>query len=192
MRYESSRGSTRAGVVASCLTIIVGLSACGDPDTPDRRGYTKAPLEQPGVLVRGETPSPMRALGQPNRTRADRIELPDEPPPAAAPAEPTAPTALPPGVTQDMVTTGRQLYEGQGACFSCHAMDASGTPIGPNLRDGEWLHIDGSLDALAAIITTGVPTPLQYPAPMPAMGGAALTEEQVRQIAAYLYSLNPR
>jgi hypothetical protein len=58
------------------------------------------------------------------------------------------------------------------------------------LNDSQWLHIDGSFDALAGIIAAGVPVPAQYPAAMPARGGAPLTDEEVRSIAAYVYTLS--
>lgn len=43
----------------------LGLIACGDPETTDNRGYTKAPLEEPGLPVRGEPESVMDELGDP-------------------------------------------------------------------------------------------------------------------------------
>jgi hypothetical protein len=52
-----------AVLTASLLTL--GLVACGDPDTNDARGYTKAPLETPGWTVEGEEPSAMAELGDP-------------------------------------------------------------------------------------------------------------------------------
>lgn len=36
------------------MAAVVALAACGDPATKDRRGYTKAPLETPGLVIRGE------------------------------------------------------------------------------------------------------------------------------------------
>ena len=36
---------------------------------------------------------------------------------------------------------------------------------------------------------TGVPQPKQHPAPMPAMGGANLSDDQIRQVSAYVWSL---
>ena len=36
----------------------------------------------------------------------------------------------------------------------------------------------------------GVPQPKQHPAPMPAKGGAPLTDEQVKQVSAYVYSIS--
>lgn len=49
--------------------LLVGLAACGDPDTNDERGYTKAPLEEPGLLIQGEPETEMPELGEPNRPR---------------------------------------------------------------------------------------------------------------------------
>lgn len=187
MRYGSSGPRLRAAALMISLLAAGFTAACGDPDTSDGRGYTKAPLERPGLLVRGERGSAMRDLGTPNYTRADVLDIPMEA--AAAPAAPAAPVALPAGVSQADYDAGQQLFAAGGNCFSCHGMDASGGPLGPNLRDGEWLHGDGSIDAIAQTIQVGVAQPLQYPAAMPAMGGAQLSPEQVRQIAAYIFAL---
>jgi mono/diheme cytochrome c family protein len=35
-----------------------------------------------------------------------------------------------------------------------------------------------------------VPTPKQHPAPMPARGGGQITDDQVREVAAYIYSIS--
>ena len=47
-----------------------------------------------------------------------------------------------------------------------------------------------SYDFMVRIITEGVPKPKQHPAPMPPKGGAALTDDQVKAVAAYEYSLS--
>jgi glucose/arabinose dehydrogenase len=65
-------------------------------------------------------------------------------------------------------------------------------PLGPNLADQEWLWSDGSVDGIAATITQGVAQPKQYRAPMPAMGGATLTPDQVKALAAYVWGLSHR
>jgi hypothetical protein len=59
------------------LMAAVGLGGCGDPDTNDDRGYTKAPLERPTVLIDGERPSPMREFGAPRLPQTEPLELPD-------------------------------------------------------------------------------------------------------------------
>lgn len=122
-------------------------------------------------------------------------EAAEETAPAAETAAPeqTAPApsavALPAGVTQDDVTQGQQIFASTGNCFTCHGPDAKGGQLAPNLSDGEWLNIGGTFDEIQTVIKTGVATPKQHPAPMPAMGGAQLSDDQVKQVAAYVYSL---
>jgi mono/diheme cytochrome c family protein len=52
------------------------------------------------------------------------------------------------------------------------------------------LESDGSFAAIAKTITTGVPQPKQYRSPMPPMGGAQLTSDQVSAVAAYIWGLS--
>ncbi len=114
-----------------------------------------------------------------------------EPAPAEpAPAEPSAGGALPEGVTQDMVAQGQQIFTGPGNCFTCHGPDGTGTALAPNLTDAEWINVpSGTYEEIMGVVQTGVAQPAQFPAPMPAMGGASLTEDQVRAVAAYVYSI---
>lgn len=176
------------------VLIAIVFVACGDPETNDKRGYTKAPLEHPTVVIRGEEPSEMSRYGAPNRVVAEEIALAEDVAPTAQPAQPGAGTQpavqLPEGVTQEMVTQGTQLFGGAGTCFACHGANGVGTPIGPALNDATWLHIDGSYDAIVQIITTGVSAPKQSAAVMAPRGGSQITDEQVRQIAAYVYSIS--
>ena len=109
------------------------------------------------------------------------------PEPAAAPA--AAPAQLPAGVTADMVSQGQQIFTSTGNCYTCHGADAKGTQLAPNLTDAEWLNITGKYDEIVSTVHTGVPQPKQHPAPMPAMGGAQLSDDQVKQVAAYVWSL---
>jgi mono/diheme cytochrome c family protein len=181
-----SRWSRTAG---AALTILA-IAACGDPDSTDDRGYTKAPLEDPGVLIDGEAASAMSAYGSPNRVVAEELRLPEE----VAVAEPaggeTPIVDLPEGVTPEMVEAGQTLFGGGGMCFACHGANGAGGPLAPALNDAEWLHIEGSYDEIVEVVSTGVPTPVQFPAPMPARGGAPITDEQVREVAAYVYSIS--
>lgn len=57
--------------------VAVALGGCGDPDTNDDRGYTKAPLERPTVLIDGEEPSDMREFGAPRLPQSEPLEFPD-------------------------------------------------------------------------------------------------------------------
>jgi cbb3-type cytochrome c oxidase subunit III len=86
-----------------------------------------------------------------------------------------------------MVAAGQQTFN--TVCVACHGPDAKGTPLAPNLTDAEWVNIDGTYDAIINVVKTGVPQPKNAPAPMPPMGGASLTDAQVRDVAAYVWSL---
>jgi mono/diheme cytochrome c family protein len=89
-----------------------------------------------------------------------------------------------------MVASGQTIFGGGGMCFACHGANGAGGPLAPALNDSEWLHIEGGYDEIVALINEGVPTPVQFAAAMPPRGGAPITDEQVRDVAAYVYSIS--
>jgi glucose/arabinose dehydrogenase/mono/diheme cytochrome c family protein len=100
---------------------------------------------------------------------------------------------VPEGATREMVVLGDRIYHGQeggATCIGCHGSSATGTPLGPNLTANRWLWSDGSSTGIAATIRVGVPQPKNYRAPMPPMGGAQLTVDQVSAVAAYVWALS--
>ena len=115
---------------------------------------------------------------------------------AAEAAPPPAADTPPAGggkTSPQQIALGDSIFHGQaggGTCYVCHGQDAKGSAVGPNLTDGEWINTDGSLEGIVKTIKSGVPTPKKAPAPMPPMGGATLTDEQVQAVAAYEYSLS--
>ena len=122
------RRSRRITYALIALTTV----ACGDPETNDDRGYTKAPLEHPTVVIKGEEPSEMSRLGDPNRVVATEIVLPEETPAAQPTQQPAQPTvALPEGVTAEMVTQGETLFGSGGNCFACHGQKGVAQPSVP-------------------------------------------------------------
>jgi mono/diheme cytochrome c family protein len=118
---------------------------------------------------------------------------PETPAPTTEVATPAAMPAgqMPAGVTAEMVAEGNTLFHGAGICFTCHGQNGTGVAgLGPSLTDAEWLHSDGSYDAIVHQITTGVTaTESKSGVAMPAKGGSAITDEQVKAVAAYVYSL---
>lgn len=109
---------------------------------------------------------------------------------AAVSAEP----ALPPGVTAEMVTEGERLYT-TGSCQRCHGATAEGAANGPSLKSGPWLHIRGQYGEIVQLITTGVSREMKKDAdrrfPMNPRGGPMnLTDEQVRAVAAYVWTIS--
>jgi mono/diheme cytochrome c family protein len=127
------------------------------------------------------------------------------PAPAPAPAAGTTTTTtmaapatagMPAGVTMAMVATGDSIFHSR-SCRNCHGMDAKGATNGPDLTSGHFTHIDGSYNSIVQIITTGVAkTDIKDPAhpnAMPPRGGgrpAPLTDAQIGEVAAYIYSLS--
>jgi glucose/arabinose dehydrogenase/mono/diheme cytochrome c family protein len=122
---------------------------------------------------------------------------------AAQPPEGTHPDAgaaannlpVPQGATREMVLLGQRIYRGEvggAACTGCHGDSGQGTPLGPDLTGKKWLWSDGSYAGIAKTITEGVSQPKQYRSPMPPMGGAQLTPDQVSALAAYVWSLSHR
>jgi mono/diheme cytochrome c family protein len=96
----------------------------------------------------------------------------------------------PPGSTAEDVSAGQQLFTSTGNCYTCHGPDAKGTQLAPNLTDSEWINItEPTMDNIQTVITAGVKQPKQHPAPMPEMGGAQLNDNQIKQLAAYVWSL---
>jgi len=122
---------------------------------------------------------------------------------AAQPPEGTHPDAgaaanslpVPKGATREKVLLGQRIYRGQvggAACTGCHGDSGEGTPLGPALTGKKWLWSDGSYAGIAKTITEGVSQPKQYRSPMPPMGGAQLTPDQVSALAAYVWALSHR
>lgn len=179
------------------VILLLAVAACGDNDTKDNRGYTKAPLEEPTVLVKAEEAGPMDRLGDPAYPDAPIIRAepaPDTTKPAgqaAAPAPAAAKAGPPPaGATAADVTEGQKIFSSTGNCFTCHGQNGAGTGMAPALNDRKWLNIDGNFAAIQQIVNAGVPKPKEFPAPMPAKGGATLTDQQVKQVSAYVYSIS--
>jgi mono/diheme cytochrome c family protein len=96
----------------------------------------------------------------------------------------------PAGVTPAAITQGDSIFHGKGNCYACHGSNAEGT-IGPNLTDAQWIHSDGSYDAIVKQVTTGVPKEESKSGiVMPPRGGSTITDDEVKAVAAYVYSLS--
>ncbi len=119
-------------------------------------------------------------------------EAPANPPEGT---HPDAGVAVPEGATPEMVALGGRIYHGEvadAACVGCHGDSGQGSPLGPDLTAKKWLWSDGSYAGIKKTIAAGVPQPKQFRAPMPAMGGAQLTDDQLSAVAAFVWSLSHR
>ncbi|HEV2495325.1 MAG TPA: c-type cytochrome [Terriglobia bacterium] len=132
----------------------------------------------------------------PSAPAGEVAEAPAKPPEgtnANAGAAATGNLAVPKEVTRAMVALGDRIFHGQAggaACAACHGANATGSPLGPNLTAKKWLWSDGSYAGILKMIKEGVPHPKEYRSPMPPMGGAQLTPDQLSAVAAYVWSLS--
>jgi len=109
---------------------------------------------------------------------------------AVAGTSSAAAQSLPPGVTQAMVDKGKEVYLKQGLCYACHGQDAKGL-VGPNLTDDVWLHSKGSYEDIVKSVLEGVTKEQSKSGvPMPPKGGSAISEDDAKAVAAYVYTLS--
>ena len=108
------------------------------------------------------------------------------------PAQAQETGALPEGVTQDMIRQGEGTFKGAGLCSACHGPQGRGIPnLGANLTDSTWLHSDGSYAGVLQTIRQGVGADKSSNGTtMPPKGGSALSEDQLKAVAAYVWSLS--
>ncbi len=107
---------------------------------------------------------------------------------ATAPVTPAATTSSA-APSPQLLASGDEVFH-SSSCLVCHGEDAKGTSVGPDLTDATWLSGDGSVAAIATIISEGVDAPKQFRSPMPALGGANLSGDDLKAVAAYVWSLS--
>jgi glucose/arabinose dehydrogenase/mono/diheme cytochrome c family protein len=151
----------------------------GSGGATDAAGTPCPPVDAPAG-----TPG-MAAAAPPERVHAD----------AGAAIAAAATLPVPEGSSRRMVELGDDVFHGRAGgagCAGCHGSDASGTPLGPPLLGHRMMWSDGSYASIERITREGVPQPKQYRGPMPPMGGAPLTDEQLSAVAAYVWGLSHR
>jgi cbb3-type cytochrome c oxidase subunit III len=100
------------------------------------------------------------------------------------------PGAVPAGVTPAAIAQGASIFHTAGNCYACHGSKGEGV-VGPSLTDAQWIHGDGSYDMIVATVTKGIPKEeAKGGVPMPPKGGSTITDEQVKAVAAYVWSLS--
>ena len=97
---------------------------------------------------------------------------------------------FPEDVTPARIAEGGKLFKGQGFCFACHDLAGKGA-MGPDLTDTLWLHSNGTFSEIVQQIVAGVPKNRSKSGVlMPPRGGSQLNDEQVKAVAAYVWSLS--
>ena len=174
MRQATSRSTPARARLATLVALL--LTACGD-DRPAGETADSAVAWSSAPFDSGRVDS---STGTLDTASADSAELTGEWPSANDPSFVLVADSI----------AGRGIYNGAGTCFTCHALDGAGVPpLGSDLRDSTWTHIDGSLNAIARVIRDGIPVSAGTRRGMPAFG-SRLSEEDISRLAAYTYSLS--
>lgn len=105
-----------------------------------------------------------------------------------------ASSAAPSAVTPASIALGDSIFHARG-CRNCHGPDAKGRANGPDLTSGHFLQMNGSYDDMVRVITAGVPVTAikdtSHKRAMPARGGnPPLSDDQIKAVAAFVWSLN--
>jgi len=113
--------------------------------------------------------------------------------PPATPAPAPRSDAAPGGLTTERIALARRAY-GAGMCATCHGADASGSRAGPSLTDNEWVHCDGSVSGILAVLDSGVAESdfknPAYPLAMPSAATLIPDADARLALAEYLWSLS--
>lgn len=94
---------------------------------------------------------------------------------------------------EGVIKEGETLFRSTALCFACHGPNGQGVPgTGVDLTD-EWLHGDGSFKAIVRQTLNGLgPTETKSGIMVLPKGGSVISDEQVRAVAAYVWSLSRR
>jgi mono/diheme cytochrome c family protein len=152
---------TRGLVVAGAVLGLTAMMACGGGETGQQAGS--------GEAAAAEAPAAQDMAAQ----QQGEMQLPE-------------------GVTAEMVAQGKQIFGGAGLCNVCHGPNGGGVPgLGANLTDKDWLHSDGSYAAIVQTVMSGVDASASsVGTAMPPKGGSGITDDQVKAVAAYVFTLS--
>jgi mono/diheme cytochrome c family protein len=107
--------------------------------------------------------------------------------PTPAPRQPARPIQ----VTDSAVARGQEVFHGTGNCSACHGVAGVGTDSGPPLAQGVWLHGPDSYEGILERVVHGIPRSYSTrDIAMPMRGWNALSDTQVRDVAAYVWSIS--
>jgi mono/diheme cytochrome c family protein len=142
-----------------------------------------------------ESSEPTPAAAERESAPAPKPAALEKPEAAAAPSNDAA-VNPPPGsvdvAQRDAINVGSVAFQ-TAMCVKCHGDDATGTKRAPDLTDDEWLHVDGSVEQIRALIVAGVPKDKlkdpDRPFAMNPVTNFIQDEKQIDALAAYVHSL---
>ncbi len=165
-----TRSRVRVRLSVAVTSLFAALTACGD-----------APRETPADTALAP-PSSSDSAGL-----RDSIAVPSDTTDTASASAEVSDVRL---VLASDSAAGDTIFNRRGTCFTCHGQYGAGmASLGPDLRDGAWLHGDGSFRSILRVIREGVAVPKASPIGMPLFDGR-LSESQMYDVAAYVFSLS--
>ena len=168
---RSTSRTTSAARSGACTTPALPSRIARDRSSRPRRPRRRRPRCRP----KASTPTPARRL----------------PRSGPSPSAPRRRRHAPDQRGADRARRARVRGEvGGGTCVGCHGADARGTGLGSDLAGARFVWSDGSYASILRLIEDGVPNPKEHTGVMPPRGGAQLSDEQVRAVAAYVYALS--
>lgn len=94
-------------------------------------------------------------------------------------------------VTDSAVARGREVFHGAGNCSACHGLEGVGTDSGAPLAQGVWLHGEDSYEGILARVVHGIPRDVSTRGTtMPMRGWNTLSDQEVRDVAAYVWTIS--
>lgn len=133
------------------------------------------------------------ACGGSHSTPGAQVPAPVPGPAASTAMAQAGGAGLPAGVTAAMVSAGDSLFNAPRSCNGCHGKGGTNGRNGPDLTTGKYEHTDGTYASIVKIVTGGIPKDSikhpQHRFPMRPRGGHDYTDEQIRTLAAYVWTL---
>jgi len=94
-------------------------------------------------------------------------------------------------VTDSAVARGREVFHGVGSCSTCHGLEGVGTDSGAPLAQGVWLHGEDTFEGILSRVVHGIPRAVSTRGTtMPMRGWSTLSDQQVRDVAAYVWTIS--
>lgn len=94
-------------------------------------------------------------------------------------------------VTDSAIARGRELFHGSANCAACHGVEGVGTDSGAPLAQGVWLHGDDTYEGILSRVLHGIPGSVSTRGTtMPMRGWSPLSDQEVRDVAAYVWSIS--
>jgi len=122
----------------------------------------------------------------------ETVTMETEPAPAQAQTG-TADASESAAPSAELIARGSTAFN-TGFCAKCHLEGAVGSDRAPNLGDSEWVHCDGTVEGIMAVIRSGVPKDKlsrpEYPFAMNSAAKMNLDDQTVEALAAYVWSLS--